>query len=160
MLRIIAACRSRYRRDLKVLLVGEGPDEASIRATVAELGIADLVTISGWVVRERLPELYASARCFVIASHHEGFATTLLESHACGIPACTTEAGYCGTFVREHGARTGFVFAERDLERPDFYRDLFDLVDNHASYRESCIAKAALFGEEAVLGKIYQEICL
>jgi glycosyltransferase involved in cell wall biosynthesis len=158
LLEILKRSRNVYRRDLELLLIGEGPDAAEISRTIAESGIGDLVTAPGWVERMDLPRFLRSSRCFAITSRHEGFATTLLESHACAVPAFTTDVGYCGTFVEKIGNKTGFIFDPSDLDDPAFFRKLFDLIDNHESYQEECVTKAALFSEDIVLGRIFREI--
>ena len=48
---------------------------------------------------------------FCYQQSHEGFATTLLEAHARGIPAIVTKSsGFCGEFVDGYNDVTGMVF--------------------------------------------------
>nr|WP_246525424.1 glycosyltransferase [Geomobilimonas luticola] len=158
LLRIVANARLYHGRDLKVLLVGDGPEKGEIDRLVVELGITDLVTMSGWLSRKELLSSLRSARCFAVTSHHEGFATTLLEAHACGRPAFTTNVGYCGTFVEHIGNKTGFVFNAEEIDTTEFYTKLFCIIDNYSDFADDCIAKAVLFSEDKVIGKILAAI--
>jgi len=70
----------------RLLIAGDGPDDAKLRRIADEAGVADRVTFLGRVAQNRLPELYTAADALVLASAREGWANVLLESMACGTP--------------------------------------------------------------------------
>ena len=95
--------------NLRVMLVGRGPEEARLRAHAAELGIADAVTI-GAVPYEDMPGLYAKASALVLASlprsgcsvypgdiprcfWEEQFGMVLVEAMAAGVPMIVSTSG-------------------------------------------------------------------
>lgn len=49
--------------------------------------------VTGYVTRERLRDLYRSARVFVYPSRYEGFGIPPLEAMACGAPVIATRTG-------------------------------------------------------------------
>jgi glycosyltransferase involved in cell wall biosynthesis len=56
----------------------------------ASLGLEDRVTFTGWIPREQLYELFASASAFIYPSRFEGFGMPILEAMAAAIPtACS-----------------------------------------------------------------------
>jgi glycosyltransferase involved in cell wall biosynthesis len=55
--------------------------------------LPDGVEITGFVTRERLRELYRTARLFVYPSRSEGFGIPPLEAMACGAPVVATRVG-------------------------------------------------------------------
>ncbi len=64
--------------------------EAELRELAAELGVQDSVRFLGWLSREDVEDLYAIARCFVLATFLEGFGLPVLEAMARGVPvACS-----------------------------------------------------------------------
>ena len=71
-------------------LAGAGPDEASLRARAAELGVAERVHFLGPVPHAELPELLSAADVFVLPSASEGLANAWVEALACGVPVVTT----------------------------------------------------------------------
>ncbi len=75
----------------KLCLVGlRGFDAANIEARRRDLGLDDSVTITGWISRQALYDLFESAAAFVYPSRFEGFGIPVLEALACGIPtACS-----------------------------------------------------------------------
>lgn len=140
---------------IRGLIVGKGEEEALVRHEIERLGLQELIELRPWVDRQDLPGVYDQLRCFVITSHHEGFATTLLEAHARGVPAITTHsAGYCAEFVEGVDPVTGIAFDPQDVESDAFIDRLQALLGESTSYREACRHKAEQFTEDRVLGHI------
>jgi glycosyltransferase involved in cell wall biosynthesis len=58
---ILAALVSDRNVDAELLIVGDGPERQAIEEHAQELGVAERVTITGWVPFEEVPRLLASA---------------------------------------------------------------------------------------------------
>lgn len=71
-------------------IIGEGPEQAALRALVGRLGIADRVRFVGTVDNVDLRWWYSAANTLVLCSSREGWANVLLESMACGTPVLAT----------------------------------------------------------------------
>lgn len=158
-IQMLANMRESHGRPYSALLVGEGPEHEEILDAITHYGLQESVTIQPWAQRHELPATYDQGRCFVISSHHEGFATTLLEAHARGIPAITTRrAGFCAEFIESYGTQTGLVYEPEDVGNVDFLNDVARLVANHSDLSSACIDKARLFSEDVVLGSIKRQL--
>jgi len=158
-IRLLKKLNETQKRNFNALIIGEGPEKAHIEESIRENGVEEYVTMQGWAERKNLPEVYDLGKCFVISSYHEGFATTLLEAHARGLPAIVTKtSGFCVDFVEGYGEKTGLVFEEADLGNDHFMTELAALVDHYEDYEEKCKAKAQVFSEENVLGPIVDVI--
>lgn len=145
----------RRGHSFSALIVGEGPELPAICTRIDDLGLQGYVQIRPWAARGDLPQVYDSARVFVVSSIHEGFATTLLEAHARGIPAVVTRsAGYCANFVEGHGASTGLSFNPGYITSAEFLEHVAQLMRDSVYLAEACIAKARLFSEARVLSSI------
>ena len=81
------------RRPLLVLPGYPTAYEAELRQRARELGVASYVRFLGWVDDAELEGLYAAARCFVLASLHEGFGLPVLEAMARGVPVACSGRG-------------------------------------------------------------------
>lgn len=75
-----------YLPEFELLIVGDGPEDAKLRALAARLNVADRVQFMGRRPHDELPGLCAAADALVLASSREGWANVLLEAMACGTP--------------------------------------------------------------------------
>ncbi|MFL5028651.1 MAG: glycosyltransferase family 4 protein [Xanthobacteraceae bacterium] len=66
---------------------------AELDAAIAELDLADRVTLAGVVSSERLAALYTEADMFVLPSRFEGYGMAFAEALAHGVPVIGTIAG-------------------------------------------------------------------
>lgn len=149
--------RLNYNRTepIKALILGRGAERDRIVKDIKLAGLEDSIELRDWADRSELPKIYDSIKCFAITSHHEGFATTLLEAHARGIPAITTKsAGFCAEFIEGFGSTTGISFTPEDIYSSDFKTKVLSLIVHSKDYHNTCINKAAIFSEDEVLGKI------
>lgn len=144
---------------IKALILGRGEERDSIESQIKLKDLENSIELRDWADRKELPEVYDSVRCFAITSYHEGFATTLLEAHARGVPAITTKSsGFCAEFVESFGGATGISFEPEEIGSLEFQQQVLLLIDNAKSYHNDCINKAKLFNEDKVLGTITQGV--
>ena len=73
--------------EVLLLIAGEGPALPSLRQSVAQRGLGDVVQFIGYLDRKTdLPACYAAADAFVFASRTETQGLVLLEAMAAGLP--------------------------------------------------------------------------
>ena len=77
--------------DFDLLIVGEGPEHASLAALIEQFKLADRVKLIGARPHTELPSLYSAADILVLASSREGWANVLLEAMACGTPVVASD---------------------------------------------------------------------
>jgi glycosyltransferase involved in cell wall biosynthesis len=74
------------RRDIALLLAGEGDDRPRLQVKVRELGLQNDVVFTGFVPESLKADYFRLADAFAMASTWEGFGIVLLEALACGVP--------------------------------------------------------------------------
>lgn len=79
--------------EVRLLVAGDGPDEARLRALVHAGKAAERVTFCGRVARERLGLFYRAADYTVVYSGYEGLSHTLIESLLAGTPVIASDKG-------------------------------------------------------------------
>jgi glycosyltransferase involved in cell wall biosynthesis len=97
-LRAVALLHARGRSDVRVMIVGNGPEERRLRRVIADFGLADAVEMRRWVPHHELPAVYASASCLVLASQptwfwEEQFGMVLIEAMAAHVPIVASASG-------------------------------------------------------------------
>ena len=101
-----------YLPDHKLIIVGDGPDAAKVRAAAGPN-----VTLAGHVDRSELRALLQGARAFLFAAE-EDFGIAPLEAQACGVPVIAYGRGGAAETVRglERAQPTGVHFGEQTVE--------------------------------------------
>ena len=109
-----------------LVIAGEGPAHAALRAQVAALGLARHVHFAGYLERDgALLDCYAAADAFVFASRTETQGLVLLEAMAQGAPVVSTaELGTRSILLPDSGALV--VPEERDAFAAAVVRVLSD----------------------------------
>lgn len=72
----------------KLVLVGKGPEEKSLRNLISELNISRNVEIINWVNKSEMEAIYKRASVFLFPSH-EGAGMVIPEAQSYGIPTVT-----------------------------------------------------------------------
>ncbi len=83
----------------RLVIVGDGPERASLHTLAAGLGLADRVTFAGHLSR---PEpAYAGFDIFALASDTEQMPLSVLEAMAAGLPVAATDVGDVAAMLSE-----------------------------------------------------------
>ncbi len=78
--------------DLRLLVLGEGPEEPSLREETRRLGLEPFVRFEGW---QTTPSDYFAIADILLhpSQPHEAFGRTIIEGMACGLPVVGTNVG-------------------------------------------------------------------
>jgi glycosyltransferase involved in cell wall biosynthesis len=99
------------RAGLPILVVGEGPERASLERLAGELGVRATFTSLPW---ESVVEAYAAADVFVLLSRHEPWGVVVNEAAACGLPLVLSDrVGAAGDLLRD--GENGMLVAPDDV---------------------------------------------
>jgi N-acetyl-alpha-D-glucosaminyl L-malate synthase BshA len=107
--------------DWRLLLVGDGPDQAQSRRVAKNCGVDRRVTFLG--TRDALPDLLAPADVYALSSSEESFGLSALESMACGTPVLACNVGGVSEVV-EDGVSGWLV----DADDPQSFADGLSLA--------------------------------
>ena len=78
--------------DLRLVVIGQGPERERLEQLAIELGVADRVELRGFVARHSdVLAAVAGSSAFVSASEIEGFGIVVVEAMALGVPYAVTD---------------------------------------------------------------------
>jgi glycosyltransferase involved in cell wall biosynthesis len=82
------------RRDLLLIIGGEGPLEPALKEQTKRCGVEDFVRFAGYIPDQNLPAYYQMADLFILPTTElEGFGLVTVEALASGLPVLATPVG-------------------------------------------------------------------
>ncbi len=104
---------------VRLTLIGEGPEEVSVRAAIQRLGLTDVVSLRGALDNAATLDVLRQADLCVLAARvagdgdRDGLPVVLMEAAAVGLPVAATSVGGIPELVRED---TGWLAPPDDPE--------------------------------------------
>jgi glycosyltransferase involved in cell wall biosynthesis len=97
--------------EARLLLVGSGSEEASLRSQVADLGLTESVVFAG--MRSDIPEVLRASEVVLLPSiYGENLPTVLMEAGGCGRPVVASDVGGISDIVADR--ETGLLVRPGD----------------------------------------------
>ena len=114
LIRAFARARGRVP-ELRLEIVGEGPERENLERLARELGVAEVVTFRGRVAHGEVPAVLRSFDLFAALSvtDDESFGVAMIEASAVGLPVLATRVGGIPEVVLD--GETGFLVPRRDV---------------------------------------------
>ena len=104
----------KYIPDLKVTIVGDGPNSKVFEMLVQKLGIQDIIHFVGFVKREDIFSYYYQADLFMMPSLNEPQGIVALEAMASGLPVVASEVGGIPEMIED--GYNGFLVPPKNVE--------------------------------------------
>lgn len=89
--RVLSSIENRKDRNIRLVIVGDGPLRQDLEGLIDEMGISEHVELLG--SRDDINELMRKFDLFVLPSLTEGISNTILEAMATGLPVIATNVG-------------------------------------------------------------------
>jgi len=136
---------------LRLLIIGEGPEQGSITEIIHELSLEDRIFFRGFSVdHDEIIARMKSSKVFVNPSTREGFGITALEALSCGLPVVTVNhpANAIRDLITE---KNGFACS---LSEKDLADTILHALQHHAEMKNDCISSASAFDWEKITSDI------
>lgn len=92
---------------IKLVLIGDGPDQKVLEELVEQLEIKNRVVFSG--VSSQVLDDIKKAKMFVLSSDFEGIPNALIEAMACGLPVVSTDCSPGGARMLIDNGKNGLL---------------------------------------------------
>ena len=113
-------------KDIKFIIISEGPERKNLEKLTIDLDIEDHVFFAGRVSRELVVEYLKISDVFVLNTNYEGMSHVLLEAMKVGTPIITTKAGGNPETIKDE--ETGLLVDYRDEEQ--WIEAINNILDN------------------------------
>ena len=113
-----------YNDNIKLLIVGDGPDKEKYENLSRSLGLEKNIIFNGKAAWEEIPIYYHAANVFATASTTETQGLTVIEAMAAGVPPlCINDESFIGTITDQLNGRI-FTNEEEYIEQiKEFYEN-------------------------------------
>lgn len=136
-----------------LVIIGDGPERASLEKLSQELGVAKRVYFAGQKSREETLSLMAGCDLFILNSTHEGLPHVVVEAMSIGLPVIATDVGGTSEVV-EH-RKNGILIPPDD---ENALRDaLQELIHNPELRRELALQGQKVIQERFGLERMIEK---
>lgn len=111
LIRALSRLRARLG-DVRLLLVGDGPESGALKRLAVDLGVANQVAFAGYQAAPQ--RFYAAMDAFAMTSRHEGLPLALLEAWASRLPVVCSAVGGMKQAVAD--GENGLLFPNGDAD--------------------------------------------
>lgn len=110
-------CSERPEKDLRLLLVGTGPDADKLRQCIAAMQLRGVMWRDEFINDRTVMQQYLSAAdVYTLASRQEGFPVAPIEAMACGLPVVAADAPGVPDILAEGEVSGGLVVPREDAK--------------------------------------------
>ena len=139
----------KHKKNIKLLIIGDGPDMDEYGQLVKELKMQDNIILGGKVPYADIPCYYQLADIFVTASTTETQGLTVIEAMAGGItPVCIKDESFINVVI---DGLNGKIFTNNE----EYLKSMKDLIDNPKTLQQ--LSKQARLNAEGYSSKYYAE---
>jgi starch synthase len=111
-----AISRDPDARDLRLVLIGDGPDASTIKQMIDRLDLRNVLFMNH-ILNDpiELASYVRAADVYVFPSRHEGLAVAPVEAMACGLPVVATDCGGMPDILGVDDEAAGMIVRRNDL---------------------------------------------
>jgi glycosyltransferase involved in cell wall biosynthesis len=148
-----AVARVRQRREIRLIVLGEGPERGSLTALARDLGIDEAVSLPGFT-RNVAAHLNAAA-ALVLSSTYEGFGCVIVEALACGCPVVSTDCPYGPREILADGRYGRLVAPDDDAGLAQALEDTLEQPIDRRALRERAETYSVARAADAYLALLF-----
>lgn len=149
LIKVCARLRKKIK-NLKLFIVGSGPELARLEELTEKEGMTEQVIFAGAVDHDALMRYIKASDVFVLNTSYEGLSHLVLETMAVGVPVVTTTVGGNGEIVTD--GVNGYLVKPNDMSALESrITALLEKPDLHTRFVKAGKVRAAEFSDARTL---------
>ncbi|MFM2387442.1 MAG: N-acetyl-alpha-D-glucosaminyl L-malate synthase BshA [Bacteroidota bacterium] len=148
----------RKHKNVKLLMVGDGPERPMAEQLCRDLGACDDIRFLG--KQDKMEEILSITDVFLLPSEYESFGLAALEAMACEVPVVSSNGGGLSE-INIHG-HTGFMAEVGDVESMAKYcLEILKDDDTLANFKKNAFAHAGNYDISRIVPlyeNLYEEV--
>lgn len=151
----------RYRENLQVFIIGSGSCQEKLSAICSEKKLDKYVTFTGQIDQKEVFAYFDTARCVVLPSRKEPFATSALEAMARGCCVLASATGGFTELISDH--ENGLLFESENAA--DLEKKLEEVFDHEVTVwemgkraREKVVREYSWDATARKIAAVYEEV--
>jgi L-malate glycosyltransferase len=129
----------KYHPDARLIIIGEGKEEAGLRKLADQSGVRDALVFKGALSLNEVSAELRTSDIYVSSSAYETFGVSIVEALMTGLPVVCTPSGGPQSFVHD-----GNALITAGFEVEDLVTGMLHILDNYRSYNSEEIRKSAI----------------
>ncbi len=157
--RIIKALSNIEDKNIKLLIIGDGPEKESLEKLNKKYNLDNRVKFLGFVSERKKYQYLDCSDVFISTSEHEGFGINFQEALYCGLPIISTKSGGPRSFLID---RQNALYIENNDDYREIAKLILELKENRGLYRkirENNVELIKEFNMKKIAGK-YLDYCM
>lgn len=143
--------------DIKLVIIGDGPQLGALQARIATLGLQNIVRLIGRMGKETLGAAIKAADVFVLNTTYEGLSHQLLEVMDLGVPIVTTNVGGNPELIKD--GVSGFLVEPHDEEALiAAIKRIAESEDLRVRMVQNARVRTRDFSKEVVVAKLVEKL--
>lgn len=138
-------------KDVKMVIVGQGPASESLKKELPEAIYFD------WLDHDKLPTLYSAADLLVFPSKFDTFSCVVLESLSCGLPVIAYKTKGPKDIIWHK--KNGYV-VDTEKEMTESIISYLENEDLHSSFKAAAIKRSKDYKAVSIMNDLVKEIGL
>lgn len=139
------------KKELDLILIGDGGQKSMLQSLVREQGIEKSVYFLGW--RDNIFPYLAASDLFVLSSNYEGFGYVLLEAMSQGLPIISTDSPFGPREVLDNGKHGKLVPVGDENKMSKAILSLINDKEEYNKYSKRSIERVRFYSEKKMLNK-------
>ena len=141
--------------NFKMIIVGSGPLEESLKLKIKNLKLQDNVLLYGWAKdSHEIAELINKSKILIMSSYNEGGPRVVLEAMACGVPVLATPVGIVPDVIKD--GKSGVIIGWQSDDIVSRAKELLFNPEKYGRYSQTGIEIAKQFERKTAI-KNYAE---